>query len=46
MRKKQQDQLPLVMSEMDHSGTEELKRISQIMDQHPIISEMVWQDLA
>ena len=45
MRKKQQDQLPLVMSEMDHPRAEEQKRISQILDQHPIISELVWQDL-
>ena len=45
MRKKQQDQMPLMMTAIDHPRAEELKRISQILDQHPIISEMVWQDL-
>jgi len=45
MRKKQQDQLPLVMTEMDHPRAEELKRISQLLEQHPIICELVWQDL-
>lgn len=45
MRKKQQDQMPLTMRAIDHPRAEELKRISQILDQHPIICEMVWQDL-
>jgi len=45
MRKKQEDQMPLMMTAIDHPRAEELKRISQILDQHPIISEMVWQDL-
>ena len=45
MRKKQQDQMPLTMTQMDHPRAEELKRISQILDENPIISHLVWQDL-
>jgi IS5 family transposase len=45
MRKKQQDQMPLMMTSIDHPRAEELKRISEILDQYPIMSEMVWQDL-
>jgi IS5 family transposase len=45
MRKKQQDQMPLTMTAMDHPRAEELKRISDILDRNPIISELVWQDL-
>jgi IS5 family transposase len=45
MRKKQQDQMPLTMSVIDHPRAEELKRISDLLDRYPIISEMVWQDL-
>lgn len=32
MRKKQQDQMPLMMSDLDHPRAEELKRISDILD--------------
>jgi IS5 family transposase len=45
MRKKQQDQMPLMMTSIDHPRAEELKRISEILDQYRIMSEMVWQDL-
>ena len=45
MRKKQQDQMPLTMTQMHHPRAEELKRISQVLDQNPIISKLVWQDL-
>jgi IS5 family transposase len=45
MREKQQDQLPLTVTSVDHPRAEELKRISDILDKYPIISEMVWQDL-
>jgi transposase, IS5 family len=45
MRKKQQDQMPLTMTQMDHPRAEELKRISQILDENPTISHLVWQDL-
>jgi len=45
MRKKQQDQMPLMMTQIDHPRADELKRISQILDENPTISEWVWQDL-
>jgi len=45
MRKKQQDQMPLTMTQIDHPRADELKRISQILDQNPTIPELVWQDL-
>ncbi len=45
MRKKQQDQMPLMMTQMDHPRADELKRISQILDENPTISQLVWQDL-
>lgn len=45
MREKQHNQMPLMITSIDHPRAEELKRISDILDQHPIISQMVWQDL-
>ena len=45
MRKKHQNQLPLTMTDINHPRAEELKRISNLLDRYPIISEMVWQDL-
>ena len=45
MRKKNQKQMPLMIKSIDHPHAEDLKRISQILDAHPIINEMVLQDL-
>lgn len=45
MRKKQIDQMPLMLTCIDHPRAKELERISNILDDTPIISEMVWQDL-
>ena len=45
MRKKNQKQMPLMIKSIDHPHAEDLKSISQILDQHPIINEMVLQDL-
>jgi len=45
MRKKQQNQMPLMITSIDHPRAKELKRISKIIDRHPIISKMAWQDL-
>jgi IS5 family transposase len=45
MRKKQQDQMPLMMTQIDHPRADELKRIGQILDENPTISQLVWQDL-
>lgn len=45
MREKQCDQMPILIPSIDHPRAEELQRISDILDENPIISEMVWQDL-
>ena len=45
MRKKQQNQMPLMITSIDHPRAKELERISKFLDRNPIISEMVWQDL-
>jgi IS5 family transposase len=45
MREKQQNQMPLMITSIDHPRAKELKRISKILDSYPIISQMVWQDL-
>ena len=45
MRKKQQNQMPLMITSIDHPRAKELKRISKILDRHPIIFKMAWQDL-
>jgi len=44
-RKKNQKQMPLMIAAIDHSHAQELENISRILDDNPIISEMVWQDL-
>ena len=46
MRKKRQIQMPLLITDIDHPKATELRRISHILDQYPIISRMVWQDLS
>ena len=46
MRKKNQKQMPLMITSIDHPRTEELEGISQIFDDNPIINEWVLQDLA
>ena len=46
MRKKNQKQMPLMITSIDHPHAEDLKSISQILDDHPIINEMVLQDLS
>ena len=45
MREKRRDQMPILIPSIDHARAEELQRISDILDENPIISEMVWQDL-
>ena len=45
MREKQCDQMPILIPCIEHPRAQELKRISDILDENPIISEMVWQDL-
>jgi transposase, IS5 family len=45
MRKKNQKQLPLMVNKIDHPHAEELQRISDILDENPIINELVLQDL-
>lgn len=45
MRKKNQKQLPLMITRIDHPHAEELENISQILDKNPIINEWVLQDL-
>lgn len=45
MRKKNQKQMPLMITGIDHPHATELESISQILDENPIINEMVWQDL-
>ena len=45
MRKKIQKQMPLMITAIDHPHAQELEKISPILDNNPIITEMVWQDL-
>ena len=45
MRKKNQKQMPLMITGIDHPHAMELEGISRILDDNPTISEMVWQDL-
>jgi IS5 family transposase len=45
MRKKNQKQMPLTISGIDHPRAFELEGISRILDENPIINEMVLQDL-
>lgn len=45
MREKRKNQMPLLIPAIEHPRAEELLRISRILDENPIISEMVWQDL-
>jgi IS5 family transposase len=45
MRKKNQKQMPLLMSRSEHPRAAEWERISQILDKHPNINDMVLQDL-
>jgi len=46
MRKKNQKQMSLVALNIEHPRAAELESISQILDQNPIINEMVFQDLS
>jgi transposase, IS5 family len=46
MRKKNQKQMPLMITSIDHPHAEELEGISGILDEHPIINEWVLQDLS
>ena len=46
MRERQLDQMPILIPCMEHPRAEELQRISAILDEIPIISEMAWQDLS
>jgi IS5 family transposase len=46
MRKKDNKQLPLMITGIDHPHAVELKGISKILDENPIINEWVLQDLA
>ncbi|TET88534.1 MAG: ISNCY family transposase [Desulfobacteraceae bacterium] len=45
MRKKYQKQMPLMITGIDHARAMEFKAISRILDDNPIINEMVLQDL-
>ena len=45
MRKKDQKQMPLMDGDIEHPRAAELKSISQILDEHPTINEMILQDL-
>ena len=45
MRKKDQKQMPLMPSNIEHPRAKELERISQILDSIPTITDMVLQDL-
>jgi transposase, IS5 family len=45
MREKRKNQMPLLIPAIEHPRAEELLRIGRILDENPIISEMVWQDL-
>jgi len=45
MRKKDKKQLPLMIASVDHPHAVELELISQILNENPIINELVLQDL-
>ena len=45
MRKKQDNQMPLMITSRDHPRAKELEAISKFLDRNPFISDMVWQDL-
>ncbi len=45
MRKKNQKQMPLTSTGIEHPRAIELDGISKILDENPIINEMVLQDL-
>ena len=45
MREKHLAYMPLLIPSIEHPRAEELRRISEILGENPIISEMVWQDL-
>ena len=45
MRKKNQKQLPLMNKNIEHPHAYELQKISEIIDENPIINEWVLQDL-
>jgi len=45
MRKKNQKQMPLMPSDIQHPRAKELERISKILDSIPTITDMVLQDL-
>ncbi|MFO7838809.1 MAG: hypothetical protein R6X08_04840, partial [Desulfosalsimonadaceae bacterium] len=45
MREKNQKQLPLMQSAIDHPQADELMRISRILDKNPIIGQLAMQDL-
>ena len=45
MRKKNQIQMPLMPSSLEHPRARELDQISEILDAIPTITEMVLQDL-
>jgi IS5 family transposase len=46
MRKKYRKQIPLTITTIDHPHAVELEGISRILDENPIINEMVLQDLS
>jgi len=45
MRKKDQKQMPLMPSDIEHPRAKELDRISKLLDSLPTITDMVFQDL-
>ena len=45
MRKKNQNQMPLTPTTVDHPHGMELKLISRILDSTPTINELAWQEL-
>jgi IS5 family transposase len=45
MRKRNQKQMPLTPTTVDHRHAMELERISRILDDIPTINEVAWQDL-
>jgi len=45
MRKKNQKQMPITPTTVDHPHGMELKLISRILDSTPTINELAWQDL-
>jgi IS5 family transposase len=45
MRKKNQKQMPLTPTTVDHPHAMELERISRILDSTPTINELAWQEL-